>query len=428
LPNDSISLYCWPDSRNITGPPGNSTESHRKGTLPKTEEVQNERFSGRPVAIVGGSAAGFFAASLLARAGKPVVVFERSERLDPAPRTLIVTHRMRELLGRVADRSVVNEIRRFELFTDGRSATIPLAKPDLIVERGELIRGLSEEATGYGAKIELGRRFTSLDPAKRGLALTVQNAEGTKRDRVHAEAVIGADGAQSSVAHAAGWPKQATTPLVQAIVKLPAGMPPDTVRVWFIPDDTPFFYWLIPESPDRGVLGLIGVDGHETRRSLERFMEKRHFAPQSFQGGRTPVYNRWVPVQRKIGEGNVYLVGDAAGQVKVSTIGGIVAGFRGALGVCESILHGGQSNELRALRRELDLHLLIRRSIHHFKQSDYSRLVDWMNDEMRRSLSRVTRDEAARVLWNICRSQPRLLLVGLRGLLTRNPLDPRNQY
>ena len=55
---------------------------------------------------------------------------------------------------------------------------------------------------------------------------------------------------------------------------------------------------------------------------------------------------------------------------------------------------------------------------------DYSRLVDWMNDAMRRSLSRVTRDEAARVLWHICRTQPRLLLVGLRGLLNRTSLVP----
>ena len=104
-------------------------------------------------------------------------------------------------------------------------------------------------------------------------------------------------------------------------------MPPDTVRVWFIPDDTPYFYWLIPESADRGALGLIGVDGQETRRCLERFMEKRHFTPLSFQGARIPVYNGWVPVERKLGAGSVYLVGDAAGQVKVSTVGGVVTGF-----------------------------------------------------------------------------------------------------
>jgi flavin-dependent dehydrogenase len=384
---------------------------------------------------VGGSAAGLFTASLLAKAGRPVRVFERAERIDPASRTLIVTSRMRDLLGPAAERSVVNEINRFELFTDGRSATVPLDRPDLIIERSQLIRGLAEEAESHGAHLEMGRRFAGLEGNGRSIALTIERtaesnsagASGPERERVLSDAVVGADGAQSGVAQAAGWPRQPTVPLIQAIVKLPAGMPKDTVRVWFIPDDTPYFYWLIPDSAERGALGLIGVDGQETRRCLERFMEKRHFVPLSFQGARIPVYNGWVPVERKLGNGSVYLVGDAAGQVKVSTVGGVVTGFRGALGVSEAILQGGRSKELRALRRELDLHLLIRRSIHRFQQADYSRLVDWMDEAMRRSLSSVTRDEAARVLWHICRNQPRLLLIGLRGLLTRESLIPRGQ-
>ena len=151
-------------------------------------------------------------------------------------------------------------------------------------------------------------------------------------------------------------------------------------------------------------------------------MEQRHFRALAFQGARIPVYERWIPIERKLDAGRVYLVGDAAAHVKVSTLGGVVTGFRGALAVSESILNGEPSRELRSLRRELDLHKLIRRSIHGFRQADYSRLVDWMNDRMRRSLSRFSRDEAARVLWHVCRSQPRLLLMGLRGLLT-NPLE-----
>src|ERR1700692_4726086 len=83
---------------------------------------------------------------------------------------------------------------------------------------------------------------------------------------------------------AAPPPPPAPRPLVQAIVRVPAGMSRDTVRVWFVPDDTPYFYWLIPESSDRAVLGLIGEDGQETRRCLERFMEKRGFDPRGYQG------------------------------------------------------------------------------------------------------------------------------------------------
>ena len=188
----------------------------------------------------------------------------------------------------------------------------------------------------------------------------------------------------SNVAQAAGWPRQDTVPLIQAIVRLPADYPPDTVRVWFVPEDTPYFYWLIPESPTKGALGLIGEDGQEARRFLDTFLEKRRIEPLSFQGAKIPVYKWWVPVKRRVGAGRVYLVGDAAAQVKVTTVGGIVTGFRGALGVAEAILNGGRSRELRSLRRELDLHLLIRKTLHHFRQPDYSRLVDLLNASARR--------------------------------------------
>jgi flavin-dependent dehydrogenase len=373
----------------------------------------------RNAAVIGGSAAGLFTASLLARQGVPVRVFERIESLEPAARTLIVTHRMRALLGRAAESSIVNEIRRFELFTDGRAATVALKQPDLIVERRALIQGLADDAQAAGATLELGRRFHALHPNGRGLILEVERCSDGSREEVHAGTIVGGDGASSCVARAAGWPALETVPLVQAIVQLPKDMPPDTARVWFVPQETPYFYWLIPESSTRGALGLIGEAGTETRKLLEQFLEKRKLDPIEFQGARIPVYTGWVPVKRQVGAGSVYLVGDAAGQVKVTTVGGIVTGFRGALGVAEAILNGGSSRELRMLRRELDLHLLLRRSLHDFQQSDYSRLVDLLNAPAIQSLGEYSRDEAWRILWRICLRQPRLLLLGLRGLLTR---------
>ncbi|HEV2520756.1 MAG TPA: NAD(P)/FAD-dependent oxidoreductase [Candidatus Acidoferrales bacterium] len=400
-----------------------------RGKVKLDQGIKQKRFvaSGPNVAVIGGSASGFFAASLLARAGCAVQVVERAEGLDPTRRTLIVTSHMRTLLGEVAECSVINEIRQFELFTDGRAAQVPLDRPDLIIERSQLIRGLAEQAQSHGATVSFGNRFIGLQSNGNGLRVHVERTGKSSADELHADVVVGADGALSRVAQSAGWPRQPTVPLVQAIVRVPADMPANTVRVWFVPDDTPYFYWLIPESNERAVLGLIGEDGQETRRCLDRFMEKRGFTPLGYQGARIPVYERWTPVERRVGAGRVFLVGDAAGQVKVSTVGGIVAGFRGAIGVSESILNGGESRELRSLRRELDLHLLIRKTIHQFKQADYSRLVDLMNASTRRSLSQYTRDEAGRVLWHIALSQPRLLLLALRGLLSGGSILPKNR-
>ena len=378
----------------------------------------SSRTNPESVAVVGGSAAGLFTASILARQGISVRVFERIETLEPDERTLIVTDRMRALLGRAAQKSVLNEIRRFELFTDGRSATISLKHPDLIIERRTLIQGLAQEVQQAGATVELGRRFHALHSNGRGMVLEIDRCNDGGREEVHADTIVGGDGASSRVAQAAGWAPLETVPLVQAIVSLPQDMSPDTARVWFVPQDTPYFYWLIPESPTRAALGIIGETGAETRSHLEKFLEKRKLEPIGFQAARIPVYKRWVPVHRRVGQGSVYLVGDAAGQVKVTTVGGIVTGFRGALGVAQQILHG-VSGELRTLRRELDLHLLLRRSLHDFQQADYSRLVDLLNDPTKQSLAEYSRDEAWKILWRVCLSQPRLVWLGLRGLLSR---------
>ena len=244
------------------------------------------------ITVIGGSAAGLFASWLLAKRGASVRVLERAETLAPEPRTLLVTHRMRSLLGHAAEGSVVNEIRRFELFTDGRAATIALQHPDLIIERRALIQGLAAEAQRAGAKIELGGRFHALHANGNGLAVEVERCSDGNREEIHTDTVVGGDGATSRVARAAGVAALETVPLVQAIVPLPKDMAADTVRVWFVPQDTPYFYWLIPESATRGALGVIGESGPETQRCLEQFLEKRKLDPIEFQGARIPVYKR----------------------------------------------------------------------------------------------------------------------------------------
>jgi hypothetical protein len=63
--------------------------------------------------------------------------------------------------------------------------------------------------------------------------------------------------------------------------------------------------------------------------------------------------------------------------------------------------------------------------MHHFQQKDYSDLVDLLSMATRNTLSEINRDESARLLWTVLRRQPRLALLGLRGLLLgRNSGSP----
>src|SRR5260370_1245044 len=155
----------------------------------KQQRLQNENKNGS-VIVVGGSAAGLLTAAKVAAGGRDVRVLDAKSGLDPTPRSLIVTHHFREQLREVAASSIVNEIRRFELFTDGRSAEVALSRPDLIIERARLIPALANEATKAGAKISFDSHFIGLGPNSRGLRLEDETAGN--REELHAGRVGGA--------------------------------------------------------------------------------------------------------------------------------------------------------------------------------------------------------------------------------------------
>jgi flavin-dependent dehydrogenase len=369
------------------------------------------------VAIVGASSAGLFTANLLAKKGLNVKVFEAKDSLNHSPRTLIVTSYFENLADSIVEGTVVNKIRRFELFADGRVATVSLKKPDLVIERSALIQKLAGEAEANGARVLIGHRFSGIKSNGRKLRCSFFcNGDKDLREcSVHS--LVGADGTFSRVARAGGWEQQVTVPLLQAVVELPEDLPPDTTRVWFLPDETPYFFWLIPHSPTHGVLGLIAEDMNRGRNALERFLRRKGIVSKAFQSARTPLYRGWIPIRRKKGGNDVYLVGDAAGHVKVTTVGGVVTGLRGAKGVAEAILNGGNSAEFRSLRRELNLHLLIRKSLNGFGEVDYVRLLDMLTPSSRRLLSSYTRDQAIKLLLSLLVRQPQFLLLGLRALI-----------
>ena len=372
----------------------------------------------KDVAIIGGSAAGFYTAYLLANQGARVRVFEAADSIDPAPRSLIVTEYFEDLLGSIGTKSVVHQIRHFELFTDGRAATITLEKPDLVIERKTLIKELARRAEACGAQILTGKRFLGLKPNGDRLNFTVSENGNNQAVKESAGTIVGADGTFSNVAKSMGLGAPDTLPLIQAVVDLPQDLSPDTTRVWFNPEKTPYFFWLIPHSATQGVLGLIGAKNCDTNKLIEGFLEKRGLRPKAFQEAPIPNYTRWRPNRRTIGGKDVYLVGDAAGHVKVSTVGGVVTGLRGALGTSEAILNGGSSPELAALRRELERHRLIRKILNRFTQTEYSKLLDLLKPSTKRSLGLFTRDQTNRLLRRIIVGQPRLLLLALRTLLS----------
>ena len=367
------------------------------------------------ISIIGASASGLYLAGLLAKAGREVTVYERSKAFHPAPRALIVTSALVDVLGDLATPAIVNQVDRYQLYANGKVGEIALGRPDLIIEREALVKHLAEIAVASGAIIETGSRFIGFEAQRNRIHLRIVRNDETSESLT--DVLIGADGASSLVARVAGWRPQPTVPLLQAIVTTPESLPMKTSRVWFVPEDTPYFYWLIPEGPRRAALGVIGEHAKHLRPRLDRFLERKGLEPIEYQGARIPRYARWRRVRRQVQGCDIFLVGDAAGQVKVSTVGGIVTGFRGAQAVADAILGVRSKKSLRDLRMELDTHLLIRKAIHGFQEADYCRLLDLLNAPTRRSLQDHTRDEAVSILWRVLLKQPSLVSLSVRGLI-----------
>lgn len=207
----------------------------------------------------------------------------------------------------------MNRISRIDLFSPRRSATVPLREPDLVVERAKVVQLLAEKAIQAGAEIRAGCEFVGFTPIEDGAWVTVRDTKRGRTEQVKTRTLIGADGAFSRVAKTAERDGRGTVPILQAIVRLPAGTRADVTRVWFDPETTPYFYWLIPESRDQAAVGLIASEGRTAKANLEAFLGRRGLAPLEIQAARIPIYAPTPRPWRRLAGCDIYLVADAAG-------------------------------------------------------------------------------------------------------------------
>jgi flavin-dependent dehydrogenase len=370
------------------------------------------------VIIIGASTPGLFAAYLLAREGVEVEVYERAHALRGLQRTLIVTDKLKDVLGFAPDEAILNEVRYVEMFSKSRSTRLELERPDLIVERENLVRLLARLAEAAGARVLLGHRFLAFVRLGNKIAVELSTHRAAPPVYASADILVGADGTFSAVARAASRNGHHHTALIQAKVELPAHVNRHTYQVWFDPGRTKYFYWLIPESEQVAAVGLIADDARQAGDNLKLFLQERGLQPLDYQAAMVPMHRFGYGASISSIERNVFLIGDAAAQVKLTTVGGVVTGLRGAQALAETVLNKPTARRaVRALKRELDLHLFLRRLLDQFSDADYDRLIDWLDGDLSRLLSTRTRDELAHTFVKLIIAEPRLVGLGAKALL-----------
>ena len=275
------------------------------------------------VVVVGAGPAGSTAAAAAARAGADVLLVERRERVGtPVQCAEFLTRRA--LLDQRLPRSVVaQDVERTVTYVLGERASVR-RNPGCIIHRDLFDSILAERAMDVG--VRLMTATSAEGPLERDGTSGVVHIRLAGRDpgatdtRCAARVVVGADGPTSIVGASIGRRNTRTLTGSQRTLELSEGST-DT-EVYLDPMYVGGYAWLFPKG-DVANVG-VGVDlraGGDPRAALERFIVSlgdRVGAPVGSTGGLIPVGGPLDPV-----DGNVVLVGDAAGHTHPITGGGI---------------------------------------------------------------------------------------------------------
>lgn len=344
-------------------------------------------------------------------------VYERTEIFAPQPRTLIVTPELMPVLGFRADEAILNRVHTLELCAGSRTVPIRLGEPDLIVERAVLLRMLARKAEAAGARVFRGQNLQGLETDGRRTWVHLRQRGTDRTQQIAARTIIGADGVRSQVARSVGYAPQPTVTVIQARVALPRSVDPGVGKVWFAPRETPYFYWMCPESADSAAVGIVDVSTRTARPKLDRFLRDRGMAPLEYQAALVPLYQPRLSPSRRLGRTDILLVGDAAGQVKVTTVGGTVSGLLGAQAAARAAAtESSYARHARGVTRELTLHWWIRNLMSRLGDREYDALLHLVSGKPARLLEIHNRDRLMHGMWPIMTAQPRLSLLAAQVL------------
>ncbi len=232
-----------------------------------------------------------------------------------------------------------------------------------ILDRGIFAELIAKEAQQAGAKIILKKRITKEELVE--LAKDERNI------------IVGADGAISMVASAFDFPK-----INEYILTYKAEY--ENVKIkdihkveLFFSNKIAkrFFGWTVPYTKTKLEVG-IGISSYSKKTStatFNEFVETKYIKELLMGSKKVAGYASIIPLEfrKKTVKGNVLLVGDAAGQVKATTGGGIIFGASCAKIAASVISKNIKNNEPLAnyekeWRKKYELDLKMHKILHSY--------------------------------------------------------------
>jgi len=309
------------------------------------------------ITVIGGSVIGGYLASNLK---DDTVIIEEHDKIGrPVQCTGIVSHNFRDILP-VKKEFFVNKIKRIELNSKKERFEFKLNREDFVLDRARLDEYVINKAVDNGAKLYTGCKFLDFKGSK-----VITNKREFKTD-----ILIGADGAFSKTAMLSGLYGKRRF-LVGKQVRCKLKNEGDVYKVYFnVPE---FFSWIVPENDEICRIGCASYKNVDAY--FDNFVKKFKIKSLEYNYGLIPKYNPYIRTSKN----NVYLVGDAACQIKDLTAGGIIPGLKcaGILGDCLN-KDKGESYEKEwkfKVGRNLWMNYRLRRILDKFSERDFDKFL-----------------------------------------------------
>jgi geranylgeranyl reductase family protein len=290
------------------------------------------------VIIIGGGPCGLIAARDIASQGAEVCVIEKSPEIGYPVKCsgLFSIAGLKQIGVEVSDSLICSTIRGGRFYSPGGEEFLAYSKQEraYVVERKMFDKELAKDAVRAGVEIRL--KTIALE-MKRNSEVEVRINEVGEEKTLSSKLLIGADGAGSNVARWAGIKRENKFVSGVQIEVAAADIESDVAEVYFGKQFAPGFYgWILPKGDVFEVgIGSTGGNVGTPRKLLNRFISKHPVASKKIDSKSIIEFNTGaIPVGGPLETvaDNVMLIGDAAGQTKASTGGGVVTG-----GICARI-------------------------------------------------------------------------------------------
>jgi digeranylgeranylglycerophospholipid reductase len=284
------------------------------------------------VVVVGAGPAGSMAARYAAKTGaRTLIIEEHGASGSPVQCTGLVSSKTLHESEVESGKWIYQEIKGAYIFApDGTSISIGGEKVRAyVIDRKLFDRALLAHAAREGAHIMMKTKAIGLiDSHDKKILKVISN--GTKLD-ISAKVIIGADGVQGSIARWSGFGQVQKVLSGVQIETAYDVVDTDHVEVFLGSDVPGFFAWAVPVNENTARIGLC-IDPARTELSayehLNKFLNQNPRMQKRAVPGCSDMLVGCIPLgpQSSTATDGIIITGDAAGQVKPTSGGGVYMG------------------------------------------------------------------------------------------------------